>query len=64
MPTAVKQQHEIDVYADEDGQVVITQATTPDAPINYVVLLPQNAEALIRALREAKHEALGGWTRV
>ena len=63
MPTAVKQQLEIDVYADEGGQIVITQAATLDDSINYVVLLPQNAEALIRALRDAKHEAQGGWVR-
>lgn len=63
MPTAVQQQHEIDVYVDEDGKVVIAQATAPHEPINFVVLLPQNAEALIRAVRDAKREALGGLER-
>lgn len=59
MAIAVQQQLEIDVYVDEYGQVVISQVTTPDAPINNVVVLAQNAEALIRAIRDAKQDAQG-----
>ena len=58
MLIAVQQQDEITVHLNADGVVVIRQST-PDSDLpELVALLPQNVEALIRALRAAKRESV------
>lgn len=52
MTAAVKQQDEIEVFVNEAGGITIRQDD------DLVVVLPQNAEALIQAIRSAKRMAL------
>lgn len=58
MAIAVQQQDEIKVYVNADGAIVILQPL-PDEGSECVAVWPAHAEALIRAIRDAKHEALG-----
>ena len=59
MATAVQQQDQIDVFLDDSGNLVISQY--PDGnPLMAcsVTVAPESVEMLIRAIRDAKHEAL------
>ncbi|WP_235033958.1 hypothetical protein [Pantoea sp. 18069] len=58
MAIAVQQQDEIEVYVRADGAIVIMQAL-PDDGHECVTVWPVHAEALIRAIRSAKHATPG-----
>jgi hypothetical protein len=52
MTLAVQQQDEIEVFVNEAGGISISQSR------DLVCVLPKNVEALIQAIRKAKHAAL------
>lgn len=57
MTIAVPRQDEIHVSVDTDGVIFISQETDDPQFPDLIAVLPQNVEALIRALRAAKHRA-------
>lgn len=59
MATAVQQQDQIDVFLDDSGNLVIQQYPGGNAlEARSVTVAPVNVEMLIRAIRDAKREAL------
>jgi hypothetical protein len=59
MITAIKQQNEVRVFINELGEIAISQSCDdPETPTHCVSLWPEYAEALVRAIRRAKREAL------
>lgn len=62
MAIAVQQQDEIQVSVRPDGAIVIVQAL-PDDGYECVAVWPAHAEALIRAIRSAKHATPGAQRR-
>lgn len=52
MSIVIPQQDQIEAFANQGGSISICQGG------ELVLVLPQNVELLIRAIREAKREAL------
>lgn len=54
---AIKGQEMIEVYSNDDGEVVIQQQHRQDDP-HSIYVWPEHVDTLIEALRKAKDEVL------